>query len=370
MRIVSSLVIFLCLFTAPILAQGIAPNEVKVFEHDDFVGQSLSFSLEPGMRHKLVWSLGDMDDRISSILVGANVEVMVFNHGNFADTWTTFTANKYSIGKQDSIYDDDIDWNDTISSLIVYPKQEKDFVMNIPSDVYGVFMSNEGNLFRSSKIRFFPMPEQTSVTEAKFASFGEDMNDVFDTVLLHKKIEVTLFEDVDFKGKSLYLPGGYLESDKHLFELDDYEFDDISSSLVVGLRGLSSLKVTGTVIPPSKKEEAQIRPNIISRRSGVDTKPTIKVKPGDIQPPILDIGGMWESNIGRIYNIEQTGESFTWTVLSLLQVGKGTITGTTIEASWEGNAGTGSAKGKIILDESGKPIRIEWSNGVVFKRNP
>lgn len=36
----------------------VAPNEVCIYEHVDFVGAPCCYRLEPGMRHKLVPTLG------------------------------------------------------------------------------------------------------------------------------------------------------------------------------------------------------------------------------------------------------------------------------------------------------------------------
>lgn len=60
-------------------AQGVAPNEVRVFRHPDFMGDSATYFLEDGMRHKLINFLGDLDNSISSILIGSDVAVMVFS---------------------------------------------------------------------------------------------------------------------------------------------------------------------------------------------------------------------------------------------------------------------------------------------------
>ncbi len=76
--IVACMVILICLSISSIWAQPVAPSEVNVFERVNFIGQSLSFKLEPGIRHKLVWNLDDLNDKISSILVGSDVNVKVF----------------------------------------------------------------------------------------------------------------------------------------------------------------------------------------------------------------------------------------------------------------------------------------------------
>ena len=84
----------------------------------------------------------------------------------------------------------------------------------------------------------------------------------------------------------------------------------------------------------------------------------------------LSIEGTWNSSIGFQYNIMQSGNTFTWNVTTpISEQGKGTISGNSINASWSGANGSGSASGRIAgTDSSNRAKRIEWSNGVVFFR--
>lgn len=84
--------------------------------------------------------------------------------------------------------------------------------------------------------------------------------------------------------------------------------------------------------------------------------------------PTPDIGGTWQSSIGLVYEITQTGASFTWHVASVNQRAEGTIDGNSVKASWRGLLRRDSATGKVILDAAGRAVRIEWSNGVIFRR--
>ncbi len=84
--------------------------------------------------------------------------------------------------------------------------------------------------------------------------------------------------------------------------------------------------------------------------------------------PTPDISGTWQSSIGLVYEITQTGTTFSWHVASINQRAEGTIDGNSVKASWRGLLRRDSATGKVILDASGKAIRIEWSNGVIFRR--
>lgn len=81
-----------------------------------------------------------------------------------------------------------------------------------------------------------------------------------------------------------------------------------------------------------------------------------------------DLTGRWNSSIGLVYDITQVGQTMSWKVTTTPQTATGTVQGNTVNASWTGPGNTGSASGKIIRDQQGRAIRIEWSNGVVFTR--
>jgi hypothetical protein len=85
------------------------------------------------------------------------------------------------------------------------------------------------------------------------------------------------------------------------------------------------------------------------------------------QPP--DISGSWTSNIDVSYSISQNQSAFTWSAPKLHSKGEGTVTGNSISATWTGDWGPGSATGTIKVDATGRATQIDWSNGVVFKRN-
>ncbi len=93
-----------------------------------------------------------------------------------------------------------------------------------------------------------------------------------------------------------------------------------------------------------------------------------QARPAAARPQTPDISGIWRSSIGLIYEISQTDGSFTWHVASIDQRAEGTIDGNSVKASWRGLLRRDSATGKIILDPSGRAVRIEWSNGVHFVR--
>jgi len=82
-----------------------------------------------------------------------------------------------------------------------------------------------------------------------------------------------------------------------------------------------------------------------------------------------DISGRWNSSIGFVYDISQSGNSFTWQVVTpVSEQGQGTITDEgQVNAEWSGDNGSGSGFGTVEYSGN-RIVRISWSNGVVFTR--
>ncbi len=92
-------------------------------------------------------------------------------------------------------------------------------------------------------------------------------------------------------------------------------------------------------------------------------------KTEDQRGGIPDISGTWASSIKRTYEIVQQGHEFTWTVQGTNQKATGMIEGEHLAAEWSGGFGSGHAEGFITeADQTGRPTKIEWSNGVIFTR--
>ena len=88
-------------------------------------------------------------------------------------------------------------------------------------------------------------------------------------------------------------------------------------------------------------------------------------------PPVAGVGltGRWNWVIVT-YDFVQSGNAFTWTVVGNPEIGKGTVSGDSVQATW-GPGGAGSSGSGRITQRSaaGDAVRIEWSNGVVMTRN-
>jgi hypothetical protein len=80
-----------------------------------------------------------------------------------------------------------------------------------------------------------------------------------------------------------------------------------------------------------------------------------------------NVNGDWQSNIGLVYRIVQTGDTFRWTVVagSSQQTATGKINGNQVEASWS-DPDSGSATGMVSVAAGQQ--RINWDNSVTFFR--
>jgi hypothetical protein len=83
-----------------------------------------------------------------------------------------------------------------------------------------------------------------------------------------------------------------------------------------------------------------------------------------------DLSGTWDSNVGLVYEISRTSDGFMWRVTDSPQLGRITVEGQRLNASWGPQDGPtkGSATGTVTDHVDGKPSRIQWSNRVVFTR--
>ncbi len=89
--------------------------QVTVYEHANYQGKSKTYTIFPGKCQAMQVNLkeADMNDKISSLKVGKNVVVYLFEHARYAGNHIRLDQSTPWIGK---------DFNDKISSLIVFPK--------------------------------------------------------------------------------------------------------------------------------------------------------------------------------------------------------------------------------------------------------
>jgi len=350
---------------ASLNAQSVAPNEVKVFRHPDFIGDSASYKVEEGMRHKLVVFLGDLDNEISSMLIGSDVAVMAFKESSYNDILPGVLYNGKMLFPQEmNLKDFSGQWNDSISSLVIFRVEDFKKIL-YDRDPFGVYMYKslaDGNLVST----FVPLPESVDKIEVRHGILTSDWDNVVDYLYMHEDMEITLYDEPQFQGESLYLPGGAPDlipkfgyGKEWHFHFGKYDFVRKASSFVV--------RVRGAVPAPPERTGGGTGTTHRAPPAG-DAPKTVQMKLGTIAVDPINIAGTWKSNIGSVYEIIQNKDKFTWKVTAKSQTGEGTITGDSLSATWVDPQGRGGAKGKIILDGQGKAIRIQWSNGVVFTR--
>ncbi len=90
-------------------------------------------------------------------------------------------------------------------------------------------------------------------------------------------------------------------------------------------------------------------------------------QPGNLIFP--DLSGDWSSNLGLTYQIQQQGNSFTWTS-NIGEQGQGQYSGDRqLKHSWSGSLGAGSDTSRSLeVDAQNRATRIQWNNGVEFYR--
>ncbi len=359
MKKIRAMIVMTAFLAASLGAQSIAPNEVRVFKHADFIGDSASFKVESGMRHKLVPYLADLDNVISSVLIGSDVVVMAFDGSSFESILPLSTLDETRKVLPDN-------WNDCISSLVVFWKKDIG-ELAYDRDPFGIYLIKiiSGN---RGDFKFVPLPEDPQDVESRHALLTAGWDDQVSEIMMGRKVEVTLFEDTKFQGESLYLPGASPNllqgsgsvAGQLFFALGKYEFADKTSSLIV--------RVFGAPSPTPEREGGGTGTVHRAPPAGGDAPKTVQMQLGTITVEPISIAGSWKSNVGLVYEIAQNKDKFTWKIIGMNQVGEGTITGDAVSVTWTDPKGRGGAKGKIILDRDGKAVRIEWSNGVIFRR--
>ncbi|MCJ7444931.1 MAG: hypothetical protein MUO26_10445 [Methanotrichaceae archaeon] len=273
------------------VASGVAPNEVIVWVDAGFHGDSYSMTLEPGMRHRLVHGFpGWLNDAISSIEVGSNVKAAVYRRSYFSGNSRVFGDSVSYAGDY---------WNDAISSIVIFPKEQAD-----PS---GVILSDTAfNTITGYEpvSEFFPLPENLNDKEALYPILFDDINNNAEYVLIQgDNIEAELFKDINFepRDRSLMLPKPNVCSINAEGEFNEYKFFRLSGC-ILNLEGeATSLKVRW--IGPEKVSTSRSAAQggssggFIPEPAGDQTSP-VMASPTDGAPRIVDVS--WQPNNGVI----------------------------------------------------------------------
>jgi hypothetical protein len=174
--------------------------QVTVYEHANYGGKSRVYTIYPGKCQAMQLNLIDvgMNDMISSVKVGKNVAVYLFEHVPYSGKYIRLDESTSWIGK---------DFNDMVSSLIVFPKS-----MGQP---VGVWLIGNKKTFR-----YVQDPEhhdscscKTGVTNHPRVPYNDDATKVIIPRIDPQSpawgyIEVELFEHENYKGRSVKFKAG------------------------------------------------------------------------------------------------------------------------------------------------------------------
>ena len=211
---------------------SVGPWDVILYEHPNYLGPWVRYTLQPGMRQRLVPEIVPaLEDKVSSIKVGQNVGVRVFQHrryfANEDDGWDRFFASVPSLGTNTQPLDD------KISSLIIFPKAA--------GDAFGVCLLDQGK-YSHGNLTVVPLPELEAATEQAYPFLGEFNLDKNLNVVWPlganpwwNRIELVLYAERNFVGLMLTLP----EADgwRPEYNLGWASFSDSAASLRVRWKG-------------------------------------------------------------------------------------------------------------------------------------
>lgn len=203
----------------------LGPYDVIVFKHAQYVGEFSKYTLEPGRCQKLVPGLpSNLNDKVSAVLIGSRVGVMLFEHKRFAGWRCHWDESCIDIGSKSA--SECTRLNDKTSSLIVYLKENKG-----PIGLYLASWDTENR-------HYYPVNESCAGTtgyhellyndDSTKAGFHRDSPS-------SRVIQFTLYQHKDYKGDWITLPGakdfGILE-----YDLGYYQFKNRASSLTLTMR--------------------------------------------------------------------------------------------------------------------------------------
>jgi C1A family cysteine protease len=174
-------------YAKPKRPAGAHDYEVVVYQHHNFQGKSLVYSVQPGMCQKLEPQLSKakMNDKLTSVKVSRHVHVILFQHKNYAGEYLVLRDSVQSLKPYK--------FNDKVSSLIVYPKD-----LGHPQGVW----------LKGSKESFYPVSETCGGASYPHLVHNDDATRVNIPSLPGCQIKATIYEHSDFKGKTQTFTAG------------------------------------------------------------------------------------------------------------------------------------------------------------------
>jgi hypothetical protein len=231
----------------------VAPNEVRLCEHENYQGKCVSYFLKPHMRHRLVRHLPtDIDNRVSSMGFGDEIWVFVFPQSGFVGDGMRI------IGGQQLIPE----WNDEISSLVItrphfYRPEADPWAI---SAVEGVLLlsCNWGDTPCDSA--YFPLPEIQSDLETRIPTLGKHIDNRALNIWTCGFLTVELYTKPHFKGKSVILEVAPYSGHNQTLASHGIAHD-VSSMVVRSRSGQIQVGQSPPVQPPERGGEAAGEPH-------------------------------------------------------------------------------------------------------------
>ena len=254
----------------------VAPNEVRLCEHENYQGKCVSFFLKPHMRHRLVRQLpATLDNQVSSMQVGSDVKIFGFSDRDFMgpshEFWTAHPDLQYKL-RYCMDYHQKERWPDRISSLIIVPRDDG-FPDPEPSGhpvtaVEGVYLQAnppKGQLGALCREGYYPFPENRAVKEARFPNLGPYMDNRADEVAVCGHLAVELYPEPRFKGTPVIMRTGQpsnIYSSDFWWRLDDFGINnDVSSLISRPMGGKVEVGQAPPLLPPERGGEAAGEPH-------------------------------------------------------------------------------------------------------------
>lgn len=331
------------------------PNGIVVFQKPHYKGYWIKFLWDPSTRHRLIPVLGTWNDMISSFKVGSNVRVVFFRHVWFHGSLQNFG------GKVPIVSDTSLD-DDSISSLIIYPKNK-----TLPD---GVHLKADWHGFGEREQGYFPLPEEKHIKEAHISVLDDYLDEETERVYLYGGIEVSLYQGANFKGKELTLPD-WAHLGKTYFDLDDYGFAHKTSSLIIREVGKGSIgKKTFASGPQGNENKPGYRPP--DRREGGEQHEPDRPETDPRAAEMLEQRGVKESLLGRyhsnresIFFIERAGEAIRWRIEGTRIWGIVEVRGLAVVLVKGEERNTGEIR---AVNREGTITVIEFRNGLILER--
>lgn len=215
-----------------VLGEGPGPYEVLVFDYAEYQGDFTSWEFKPGLRHRLIWELGDeWDDRISSAKIGSKVGVRTWNDHHFYDESEKYVRTGFYEDGPCAIHWVGPEADNKISSLILFPTPGASLWKGPP---VGITLKNWDRVWGPVMEQFFPLPEDPNQKRAKFATITSPIHDLSDLVQVTYGVWGYLYEDKNFGGHSGFFPVRRNGRIKHTSTLSTFDLEDKVSSLYVG----------------------------------------------------------------------------------------------------------------------------------------